>query len=128
MSYSLTLNNGTTTLTIPIAYDGLDYGNNKIWSSDTGRNNYGTMQGTLLALKKKITAKLPPITPTKAQAIETMISDLSHPWLTCTYNFSGITGSFTAYTGDCSFHWLSSVLGNNGNGLITESSLSIIEK
>lgn len=128
MSYSLTLTNGTTTVSIPIKYDGLDYSSNKIWSSDTGRNNYGTMQGTLLAVKKKITAALPPITPSKVTEIENLLSDTDNAWLTCSYTFGSITGSFTAYTGDCSFHWLSSVLGSSGNGLITDSTISIIEK
>ena len=41
-------------VTFPVAYNGYTYSRNKIWSKNTGRNDYGEMVGTIVAIKDKI--------------------------------------------------------------------------
>ena len=35
-------------VTYPVAYNGYTYSRNKIWSKNTGRNDYGEMVGTIV--------------------------------------------------------------------------------
>ena len=34
----------------PVAYNGYTYSRNKIWSKNTGRNDYGEMVGTIVGV------------------------------------------------------------------------------
>ena len=113
----------------PIAYDGYKISREKIWSSNTGRNNAGKMVGTIIAIKNKVEISLVPLTPAQAKLIDEVVSDMEHPFQTATVLFvDGTQKEMTVYTGDISYAWLSRAIGSNGDGLITGVTLSLIEQ
>lgn len=113
----------------PIAYDGYKLSREKIWSSNTGRNNAGKMVGTILAIKNKVEIALVPLTPAQAKVIDDVVSDIDHPFQTATVLFvDGTQKEMTVYTGDVSYAWLSRAIGSNRDGLITGVTLSLIEQ
>ena len=111
----------------PVKYDGYTLSRNKIWSTNTGRNNAGNMVGTILAIKNKVEVELVPMTPQKAQILDNVLSDINNPFPTAKVLYlNGIEKEMTIYTGDVSYHWLSQAIGNGG--LITGIKVSCIEK
>lgn len=111
----------------PVKYDGYTLSRNKIWSTNTGRNNAGNMVGTILAIKNKVEVELVPITPQKAQILDNVLSDINNPFPTAKVLYlNGIEKEMTIYTGDVSYHWLSQAIGDGG--LITGIKVSCIEK
>lgn len=111
----------------PVKYDGYTLSRNKIWSTNTGRNNAGNMVGTILAIKDKVEVELVPITPQKAQILDNVLSDINNPFPTAKVLYlNGIEKEMTIYTGDVSYHWLSQAIGEDG--LITGVKVSCIEK
>ena len=111
----------------PVKSDGYTLSRNKIWSSNTGRNNAGNMVGTILAIKNKVEVELVPISPEKAQILDNVISDINNPFpIAKVLYLNGVEKEMTIYTGDASYHWLSQAVGKNG--MITGVKLSCIEK
>lgn len=111
----------------PVKYDGYTLSRNKIWSTNTGRNNAGNMVGTILAIKNKVEVELVPMTPQKAQILDNVLSDINNPFPTAKVLYlNGIEKEMTIYTGDVSYHWLSQAIGKDG--LITGVKVSCIEK
>ena len=111
----------------PVAYNGYTISRNKIWSRNTGRNDYGDMVGTIIAIKNKVEIQLVPLTPAQAGVLDAVVSDIDNPFPTAEILFvDGTRKQITIYTGDISYPWLSTSLG--GGGLITGVKLSAIEK
>lgn len=111
----------------PVKYDGYTVSRNKIWSSNTGRNNNGNMVGTIVAIKTKVEVELAPISPAKAAIIDSVVSDVSNPFRTAKILYvNGQQKEVTIYTGDISYHWLGQAVGDGG--LITGVTLSVIEQ
>ena len=83
-----------------IKMNGIVYGYNRIWSENTGRVNSGDMEGTVQALKRKITVKFVPLKFAEKKLIEdTLFTLKAYIPFKLTTN-SGENISFTAYTGD----------------------------
>lgn len=111
----------------PVAYNGYTISRNKIWSRNTGRNDYGDMVGTIIAIKNKVEIQLVPLTPAQAGILDSVVSDINNPFPTAEILFvDGTRKQITIYTGDISYPWLSTSLG--AGGLITGVKLSAIEK
>lgn len=111
----------------PVAYNGYTISRNKIWSRNTGRNDYGDMVGTIIAIKNKVEIQLVPLTPAQAGVLDAVVSDIDNPFPTAEILFvDGTRKQITIYTGDISYPWLSTSLGDGG--LITGVKLSAIEK
>lgn len=69
-------------VTFPVAYNGYTYSRNKIWSKNTGRNDYGEMVGTIVAIKDKVELQLPPLTGEQALLLDNVVSDENNPFPT----------------------------------------------
>ncbi len=111
----------------PVKYDGYTVSRNKIWSSNTGRNNNGNMVGTIVTIKTKVEVELAPISPAKAAIIDSVVSDINNPFPKAKILYvNGQQKEVTIYTSDISYHWLSQALGDGG--LITGVKLSVIEQ
>ena len=66
----------------PVAYNGYTYSRNKIWSKNTGRNDYGEMVGTIVDIKDKVELQLPPLTGEQALILDNVVSDIDNPFPT----------------------------------------------
>lgn len=111
----------------PIKYGGLTQSRNKIWSSNTGRNNAGNMVGTILAIKNKFEVALTPITPEQADLLDSVISDIDNPFQTAQILYlDGSIKEIQIYFGDVSYPWLGRKIGSNG--LINGVKVSLIEQ
>ena len=66
----------------PVAYNGYTYSRNKIWSKNTGRNDYGEMVGTIVDIKDKVELQLPPLTGEQALLLDNVVSDIDNPFPT----------------------------------------------
>ena len=114
---------------LPIKSNGYKHSRNKIWSKNTGRTNSGKMVGSILAIKEKVEITFLPLTPAQAKIIDDVVNDIDNPFVTAKIIFvDGTEKEITAYTGDISYSWVSTRLGESKNGLITGSTLSIIEQ
>lgn len=69
----------------PVAYNGYTYSRNKIWSKNTGRNDYGEMVGTIVTIKDKVELQLPPLTGEQALLLDNVVSDIDNPYPTAQY-------------------------------------------
>ena len=69
-------------VTFPVAYNGYTYSRNKIWSKNTGRNDYGEMVGTIVDIKDKVELQLPPLTGEQALLLDNVVSDVDNPFPT----------------------------------------------
>ena len=113
----------------PIAYNGYKLSRNKVWSSNTGRTNSGKMVGTIIAIKNKVEVTFVPLTPAQAKIIDDVVSDINNPFqMAHVLYVDGSQKEMTVYTGDVSYAWLSRAIGDNGDGLITGVTLSLIEQ
>lgn len=112
---------------IPVAYNGFTLSENKVWSSDTGRNNNGVMQGTLIRVCKKLEVTLKPVSLADARTIRDLTNDTTKPFGTVYYNDLGQQGSFTGYFGDVSFPVVGTGI-NNGEGIVNGIKFSVIEQ
>lgn len=77
-----------------------DFEYDKIWSSDTGRDNFaGTMQGTLVGIFPKIVCYYRALTPTEIHLLAPIFDSA---WQTVQYydDNAGATKTMTSYTGD----------------------------
>lgn len=114
-------------VTFPVAYNGYTYSRNKIWSKNTGRNDYGEMVGTIIALKDKVELELPPLTGEQAKMLDDVVSNVDNPYPTATVLFlGGDSKTLTIYTGDITYPFMTR--GLNEDGLIVGATLSLIEK
>lgn len=88
----------------PVAYNGYTYSRNKIWSKNTGRNDYGEMVGTIVDIKDKVELQLPPLTGEQALLLDNVVSDVDNPFPTAQVLFLGGTQKeMTIYTGDVTY-------------------------
>lgn len=111
----------------PVAYNGYNYSRNKIWSKNTGRNDYGEMVGTIVAIKDKIELQLPPITGEQAKVLDDVVSDIDNPYPTAKVLFlGGEQKEMTIYTGDITYPFLTRA--RNEDGLIVGAKLSLVQK
>lgn len=111
----------------PVAYNGYTLSRNKIWSKNTGRNDYGEMVGTIVAIKDKIELQLPPITGEQAEYLDDVISDPSNPFPNAKVLFlGGKQKELTIYTGDVTYPFATRA--RNEDGLIVGAKISLIQK
>lgn len=111
----------------PIAYNGYSHSRNKIWSTNAGRTNDGTMVGTIIAIKNKIEITLVPITPEQADIIDNVVSDKNNPFPKAKMLYlDGTQKEINIYTGDVKYNWLSTAIENGG--LISGIKISCIEQ
>lgn len=98
MGYILKIN-GVTMPTPKL--NGVNYSENKIWSTNTGRNMNGDMVGTIVAIKKKVEIEFPVLTPNEVKLINTQVSSKSNPYVPVEITSPmGGTETFTCYFGD----------------------------
>lgn len=111
----------------PVAYNGYTYTRAKVWSKNTGRNDYAEMVGTIVGIKDKIEIQLPPLTGEQAKVLDDVVSDIDNPYPTAQVLFLGGTQKeMTIYTGDVTYPYLTRV--KNEDGLIVGAKLSLIQK
>lgn len=72
---TLIINTGAKEFSKEPAAQGIDESSEKIWSSNTGRTASGKMTGDIVAIKKKLVVKYPPLTDAEKSALEIAISD-----------------------------------------------------
>lgn len=87
------------------ALGGMTITTNKMWSANTGRlESSGEMVGTIIATKRKIEIKWPPLSMEKAKIIEDVVSSMV-PFHTLQYtDMTGITGEIQVYFGDPTYN------------------------
>lgn len=107
--------------------EGLVITSNKIWSANTGRlETTGEMAGTIVAIKRKVEIKWPPLTMAEVATIETAVSNKNTPFSTLRYtDMTGTTKTVTVYFGDPSYTIHSY---SQGNQRIENVAVSAIEK
>nr|DAH68227.1 MAG TPA: hypothetical protein [Bacteriophage sp.] len=111
----------------PVAYNGYTYTRAKVWSKNTGRNDYAEMVGTIVGIKDKIEIQLPPLTGEQAKMLDDVVSDINNPFPTAKVLFlGGQQKEMTIYTGDVTYPFLTRA--KNEDGLIVGAKLSVIEK
>ena len=98
MGYVLKING----VTMPTPkHNGVSYSENKIWSTNTGRNMNGEMVGTIVAIKKKVEIEFPVLTPNEVKLINTQVSSKGNPYVPIEITSPmGGTERFTCYFGD----------------------------
>lgn len=115
-------------VTFPVKYKGYNLTRNKIWSANTGRNNLGDMVGTLIKIKTKAEVTLTPMSLEQAGIIDNIISDVSNPFPTAKMLYvDGTQKDITIYTGDVNYNVDGTSI-NNGKGLVSSVTFSVIEK
>ncbi len=72
---TLIINAGSKEFSKEPAFRGVTESIEKIWSSNTGRVSTGKMTGDLVAIKKKLVIKYPPLTDTERQKLENAVAD-----------------------------------------------------
>lgn len=79
-------------------FNGFKVGKNKIWSKNAGRNGYGEMVGTIIAIKRKIEITWPVLEAEKISVIDDIVSNPNIPYHKIDYtNEQGGTTSMIAY-------------------------------
>lgn len=108
------------------ALEGITITTNKIWSSNTGRlENSGEMAGTIVARKRKLEIRWPPLTMEQCQIIEQAVSSTT-PFHTLKFtDMIGTAQEMTVYFGDPSYTIYSY---SRGIQRLTDVSVSAIEK
>lgn len=108
------------------ALEGITITVNKIWSENTGRLELsGEMVGTIVAIKRKLEIKWPPLTMRQVELIENTVSS-PEPFHTLEYtDMQGQATEITVYFGDPSYTILSY---SPGLQLVKDVSVSAIEK
>lgn len=106
---------------------GLVMTTNKIWSANTGRlESTGEMAGTIVAIKRKVEIKWPPLSMEEVAIIETAVSDKTKPFSTLRYvDMTGKENSIQVYFGDPSYTIYSY---SHGNQRVENVTVSAIEK
>ena len=93
-------------------YNGMKISKNKIWSKNTGRNDFGDMVGTIIGIKRKVEITFPPLSPAQTALLDSIVSS-SQAFHTMSYtDESGGTTNMTVYFNDPIYP----ILGLNING------------
>lgn len=84
---------------------GLVMTTNKIWSANTGRlESTGEMAGTIVAIKRKVEIKWPPLSMEEVAIIEAAVSDPGTPFKKLKYtDMTGKQNTIDVYFGDPSY-------------------------
>ena len=99
----MTLEFNGIAMPIPKA-EGFTIGKNKIWSKNAGRNDLGTMVGTILAIKYKVEIEWPPLDTKQIELIDNIVSDINNPFTQIRFtNERGEVTEITAYFGDATY-------------------------
>ena len=85
------------------ALQGVSISEEKIWSSDTGRLADGTMAGTLIAIKSKISIKWPTLSAADAAKIKAKVSSTTPFHTLELMDHTGATKSWQVYFGSPSY-------------------------
>lgn len=113
---------GGTLMPTPKA-GGVKISKNKIWSSDTGRVASGYMEGTLVAVKRKVEIQWPPLTRSQVSTIE---SKVTGQWTTLKIiDLTGSQFTMNCYFGDPSGSWYSWV---DGIAVVQDYTVNAIER
>lgn len=113
---------------IPFKYDGYKLGKEKIWSTNTGRNNNGDMVGTIIALKRKIEGTLVPIEPRIAAILDEKLASKTE-FMECQYlDVDGIMKPLIGYISNVEYPFLGTNLDGHGRTLIRDVRVAVIEK
>lgn len=106
---------------------GLVMTTNKIWSANTGRlESTGEMAGTIVAIKRKVEIKWPPLSMKEVAVIENAVSNKDTPFSTLRYvDMTGKENSIQVYFGDPSYTIYSF---SHGNQRVENVAVSAIEK
>lgn len=120
--YNLTI--GGKTMPTPIV-DGVQITDEKIWSANTGRTNNGSMEGTLIAIKRTVTISWGKLTGAQAATIRDAVSSKT-AFHTMTFtDIDGSTKSMQVYFAAPKFtiHRM-----RNGTMIVTGATVEGIEK
>ncbi len=86
------------------ALQGVTITHNKVWSSNTGRTASGNLVGTIVAIKRKLSIRWPPLTEQQVSLIQDAVNDPDHPFSTVRYrDADGQEVTCTMYFGDPSY-------------------------
>ena len=108
------------------AEEGVTVSSEKIWSQDTGRTSSGKMVGTIIGIKKTISIKWPPLTPSEVDTIESAVSDVNNPFTSLKYtDINGKTVTKEVYFGTPTGTWDS---WENGRQYVTDYTVNAIER
>ena len=109
------------------ALGGLVMTTNKIWSANTGRlESTGEMAGTIVAVKRKVEIKWPPLSMEDVAIIETAVSNPITPFSSLRYvDMQGKEVTMQVYFGDPTYTVHSY---SHGNQRIENVAVSAIEK
>lgn len=119
---SLTING----VSVPLpAKDGVTITHEKVWSSGSGRTSTGNMAGTIVAIKRKIALKWPPLTTTQAAAIDRAVNTKTEFFSVHYTTETGAEGSGTFYAGTPTFTQYSYA---KGKRYLTGVSVNLIER
>lgn len=93
-------------------YNGFKISKNKIWSRNTGRNDFGDMVGTIIKIKRKVEITFPPLTVQQTALLDSVVSSIS-PYHSLSYtDETGNITTMTVYFNDPIYP----ILGTNING------------
>lgn len=93
---TLVINSGTKAFSKEPSFNGVTESSEKIWSSNTGRASSGKMTGDIVAIKKKLVVKYPPLTDSEKSKLDKAVSDA---FFTVTYKGE----EYTMYAGSPSY-------------------------
>ncbi len=113
-------------VTLPTpALEGVVITHEKIWSSGSGRTGTGAMAGTIVAIKRTIKIKWPPLTVDQAELIDRAVNTMKE-FFTVTYtDETGKTESGTFYAGAPTFTQYS---WENGRRYLTGVAVDLVER
>lgn len=107
-------------------YNGVRISKNKIWSRDTGRNDFGDTVGHIIAIKRKVEISFPPLSPAQTALIDSVVSSMT-PYHTIRYSDeAGTVTEMTVYFNDAVYEILG--LDVNGKQINTGAEVHAIEK
>lgn len=91
-----------------------EYGYNKLWSSDSGRNLAGSQSGTLIGIFPKLVLEFKPLTKSE---LETIVPILDSPRQTVSYYDPNkkVQTTMTTYSGDYKYKNKNVISGNVTN-------------
>ena len=106
---------------------GLVITTNKIWSANTGRlETTGEMAGTIVAVKRKVEIRWPPLTMEQVAVIEGAVSSAGKPFSSLRYtDMTGKSTTMIVYFGDPTYSIYSY---SEGIQLVDNVGVSAIEK
>lgn len=111
-------------------HGGVKITKNKIWSSNSGRSTAADgarMQGTIIAIKRKVQIEWPPLHPETVAIIDAQVNDITKPFVKMKYTDErGQTTEMDVYFGDPTY----TIYGFNAAGdmIVTGIAVSGIEQ